>query len=901
MFTTAISKIILTIALLLALCSVAGADHTVLHTAATALSPGQFVQVGSLMTGLQLTVNPGFDILAGAPGPGYDAAQPAWDTATRKLYIETTEHGRAGDPFFCPHDYPNYPHGCWKPLWIYDDATNTWTVNGPNPIHAVGSTPAEGVHVWGHIAYDNVNKTIYVKNHGGGTLTTWWEFFRYCATNSLASYCASQLGQWQQITGLSPNNGSIFGQMGWHPTLNGGTLLMFDAIGSSDSCGALWGYTEGQGWRVVDAGTSPACKYPIITGTIATLHPATRSTSKDVVIFGPTGASGLQWWRINGSGSIVALDTAPCVFTTTNGTPDQTTGVETGGFGQVVEDPNTGDIIFIGCTNAGKMYRLNPTGSSGNQWSPMHASLNGVNQICNVNRNAIYACGFDFYATPISTYGVIGFWKFRGNLTAEYWLYKPSATAGDTTPPSSVIVTAPAAKATVSGTLTPVSATATDDVGVAGVQFKLDGNNLGVEDTTSPYSIIWDTTGVANGSHTLSAVARDDANNTATSSGVTVTVSNAAGGSDYDTRCNAAVAAGGRCIPFDSASEISCLLWGCNTGLDLGFNGGHTPPSIDTSVKASGTGSIKFAVESQSPANGSGAYFANFSSDLSKRYGAGQTFYIQWRQRFSPEMFSTIYYEDAFGTRTNGWKTSITTAGDHTGTCTAAESASGDCQDQQGVAAFKSCTFIDLPTQNVGQRGFLQAYQSCYGSSSRPGAYYGFQRNYPSGTIDWGCNPDCYLQDAAPTPFCLYSQGPEHGGKGYFPPQGGCVAFVANEWMTFKLKFAIGQRGSNGVVGASPNDEWVGSNFSAWIAREGQPSVQVFDFGPFNLSAGSTALDERFGKIYLQPYITNKDPNQIHPTAYTWYDELIISPNDIADPGAGTATPPTAPSGFKLK
>jgi len=41
---------------------------------------------------------------------------------------------------------------------------------------------------------------------------------------------------------------------------------------------------------------------------------------------------------------------------------------------------------------------------------------------------------------------------------------------------------------------TSVTATAADNVGVVGVQFKVDGVNLGAEDTTSPYSFTWDTT-----------------------------------------------------------------------------------------------------------------------------------------------------------------------------------------------------------------------------------------------------------------------------------------------------------------------------------------------------------------------------------------------------------------------
>jgi hypothetical protein len=101
-----------------------------------------------------------------------------------------------------------------------------------------------------------------------------------------------------------------------------------------------------------------------------------------------------------------------------------------------------------------------------------------------------------------------------------------NAPAADTTLPS-VSITAPAGGSTVSGSAVTVSASASDNVGVAGVQFKLDSVNLGVEDTVSPYSTVWDTTGASNGSHTLTAVARDAAGNAKTSSVITVTVSNA--------------------------------------------------------------------------------------------------------------------------------------------------------------------------------------------------------------------------------------------------------------------------------------------------------------------------------------------------------------------------------------
>jgi Big-like domain-containing protein/parallel beta helix pectate lyase-like protein len=94
----------------------------------------------------------------------------------------------------------------------------------------------------------------------------------------------------------------------------------------------------------------------------------------------------------------------------------------------------------------------------------------------------------------------------------------------DTTPPT-VSITAPSSGSTGSGTLT-ITGAASDNTGVAGVQFKLDGAALGAEATVAPYTVAWDTTGAVNGSHSLSAVARDASGNTATSTAVTVNVNN---------------------------------------------------------------------------------------------------------------------------------------------------------------------------------------------------------------------------------------------------------------------------------------------------------------------------------------------------------------------------------------
>ena len=94
----------------------------------------------------------------------------------------------------------------------------------------------------------------------------------------------------------------------------------------------------------------------------------------------------------------------------------------------------------------------------------------------------------------------------------------------DATPPT-VAITSPASGATVSGTVT-VTASASDNVGIAGVQFQYNGINFDAEDVFPPYSATAYTNNVPNGSYTFTAVARDAAGNRTTSAPVSVTVSN---------------------------------------------------------------------------------------------------------------------------------------------------------------------------------------------------------------------------------------------------------------------------------------------------------------------------------------------------------------------------------------
>ncbi len=129
--------------------------------------------------------------------------------------------------------------------------------------------------------------------------------------------------------------------------------------------------------------------------------------------------------------------------------------------------------------------------------------------------------------TPATTYSyAVSAHDAAGNVSGQTLpvFATTLAPVSDITPPT-VSISLPINGTTLGGTVT-VSANASDNVSVVGVQFLLDGANLGAEDATAPYSVSWNTTSASSGAHTLIAVARDAANNTATSSSISVTVDN---------------------------------------------------------------------------------------------------------------------------------------------------------------------------------------------------------------------------------------------------------------------------------------------------------------------------------------------------------------------------------------
>lgn len=161
-------------------------------------------------------------------------------------------------------------------------------------------------------------------------------------------------------------------------------------------------------------------------------------------------------------------------------------------------------------------------------------------------------------------------------------------------------LTAPANGATVSGTTT-LTADASDDVGVARVEFLLDGALLG-SDTAAPYAYAWNSATAANGTHVLQARAVDLTDNTGTSAQVNVTVANGGGGGTPVVATFASEAANDGYVKASAsggAASVGTLESTFGLAVGRGTDGNHnrTLLSFDTSSIPDGAQIVSASVQ----------------------------------------------------------------------------------------------------------------------------------------------------------------------------------------------------------------------------------------------------------------------------------------------------------------
>jgi hypothetical protein len=125
----------------------------------------------------------------------------------------------------------------------------------------------------------------------------------------------------------------------------------------------------------------------------------------------------------------------------------------------------------------------------------------------------------------ITSGGLVGLTRLASYAGTVYLDdFRAFSSAGDLQPPTATL-TSPAASGTVSG-MVPVHVNASDNVGVAHVDFYLDGT-LQVRDRQAPYTWFFNSSAASKGVHRLAAVAYDIAGN-ATMATESVTIANGA-------------------------------------------------------------------------------------------------------------------------------------------------------------------------------------------------------------------------------------------------------------------------------------------------------------------------------------------------------------------------------------
>jgi len=263
-------------------------------------------------------------------------------------------------------------------------------------------------------------------------------------------------------------------------------------------------------------------------------------------------------------------------------------------------------------------------------------------------------------------------------------------------------------------------------------------------------------------------------------------------------------------VGFDSTSDFVPAVWP-HPGLYPKMSDKQFKGTMDTSVKASGAGSLRFEIDGRTSADAAGRWVQDFG----RSFGEGSTFYVQFRQRFSPEMLTVDF--SAMG---GSWKQVIFHHGSDT------------------------CAQVELTTHQRYNQRIPQMYTDC-----------GERGLWTNG----GTPPYLIHQGDYNCPF---------GGN--YQDERKCFNYHPNVWITFYYEVSIGNWGK-------PN-----STIRAWVAMDNKPYKQWINLAKFVLKNEEPGKD--YDHLTLTVYMSGKNPALDHPTAYTWYDELIISTKPIAAP-----------------
>ena len=297
------------------------------------------------------------------------------------------------------------------------------------------------------------------------------------------------------------------------------------------------------------------------------------------------------------------------------------------------------------------------------------------------------------------------------------------------------------------------------------------------------------------------------------------------------------------------------------------INGSYYPGWDTTGPKASGAGALRLSTNPNAANGAQQSGFWKFGTDgneaWGQSFGANTDFWVQYRTYFSPE-YAAVNWAVAGGAGSGGNKNSV-------------------------IYAIKSCGDLEISTQDIYARGYFANYANCGGQNM-------YQR--PVGVAGSSClsyNTGYFAQFAQGRPFDnhMYTYGPNLADFWCVRDRetDSLCPFVVNRsgaWWTFTYHVTVKAPGV------------LGSRVETWVSRgNGEPNRKMTDFTfPWNYASGNS-----FRNIMLSLYMTDKRATASNPLTHVWYDELIISTQQIAFPGAVASgpqdtVPPAPPSGL---
>lgn len=101
------------------------------------------------------------------------------------------------------------------------------------------------------------------------------------------------------------------------------------------------------------------------------------------------------------------------------------------------------------------------------------------------------------------------------------------------------------------------------------------------------------------------------------------------------------------------------------------------------------------------------------------------------------------------------------------------------------------------------------------------------------------------------------------------------INYEPEQWMTFQVHVRVGTWYKN------DRKYRYDSLVELWAAKEGERSRLILSR---RHDLANNDLLAKYGKVWLLPYLSDKDSSQKHPDAVTWYDDLVISRHRIPDP-----------------